>query len=114
MPVAQPYQRHRMADGCDWPAAYRGSRYDLRQTCEVEIMAKWAGWLVLWPLWSWIPRAVGRFVGWGLSPFTGPMRRGYRAGKWVRNPDALKRCPQCAENVKADAEVCRYCGHSFA
>lgn len=25
-----------------------------------------------------------------------------------------KTCPQCAEQVKAAAKICRYCGHSFA
>ncbi len=25
----------------------------------------------------------------------------------------LKKCPNCAELVKSDARVCRYCGHSF-
>lgn len=24
-----------------------------------------------------------------------------------------KRCPQCAEDVKAEAKVCRFCGHEF-
>jgi len=28
-------------------------------------------------------------------------------------PIAEKKCPKCAEMVKADALVCRFCGHNF-
>jgi hypothetical protein len=29
-------------------------------------------------------------------------------------PEATKTCPACAENVKAAARVCRWCGHELA
>lgn len=33
-------------------------------------------------------------------------RRNAKEGK-------LKRCPDCAEMVQAEAKICRFCGHSF-
>ena len=31
----------------------------------------------------------------------------------TRMPDELKVCPMCAETVKAEARICRFCGHKF-
>lgn len=32
----------------------------------------------------------------------------------VRQPAPLEKvCPQCAEKVKAEAKICRFCGHKF-
>lgn len=33
-------------------------------------------------------------------------------GEWVSG-GYRKKCPECAENVRGDALVCRYCGHGF-
>ncbi len=32
---------------------------------------------------------------------------------WGRQTQGLKRCPDCAEDIKHDAHVCRYCGYRF-
>jgi uncharacterized membrane protein YeaQ/YmgE (transglycosylase-associated protein family) len=34
-------------------------------------------------------------------------------GKQGEQPPALKVCPQCAEDVKAAARICRFCGYNF-
>ena len=31
----------------------------------------------------------------------------------TRMPNELKVCPMCAETVKAEARICRFCGHEF-
>lgn len=41
-----------------------------------------------------------------------------QAARWgEREPQlapATKKCPDCAEDVKVDAKICRYCRHEFA
>jgi Uncharacterised protein family UPF0547 len=35
-------------------------------------------------------------------------------GSKILTPSEEKTCPKCAEQVKAAAQICRFCGHSFA
>jgi len=54
-------------------------------------------------------RILGTFL-FGLIPYVGWV------GAWVvalRTGPPSKKCPQCAEDVRRDAKVCRYCQHHF-
>lgn len=54
--------------------------------------------LLGWTLLGWVVALV-----WSVTAFSRPAAAG-----------ADKTCPKCAENVKAAALVCRFCGHEFA
>jgi hypothetical protein len=43
-------------------------------------------------------------------------RQGFlpRSWSWARTRTELKKCPDCAETILRDANVCRFCGYRFA
>ena len=43
----------------------------------------------------------------------GPNPKGYNKESTRRILPETKKCPQCAEWVKREARVCRFCGHEF-
>ena len=79
------------------------------------------GWLVLALVPAWLAARKGRsgvlfyVLGLALSPLLAAVIA------LVISPDeegmeesgTAKKCPKCAEMVKGEAKVCRFCGHEF-
>lgn len=60
----------------------------------------------------WMLFAIGLIVA--PAAFVGALLPAKPGSRWSAEHDLeMKRCPRCAEDVKAAAQVCRFCGHTF-
>ena len=58
--------------------------------------------------------ATGFFLGvFGLIAAAGLPDLYARPGPYAPKPGASRACPDCAEPIRAEARVCKYCGHAF-
>lgn len=61
--------------------------------------------------WLW-GLALGWIGVWVLMAQPTPRQFTIGPGTVVASPE-LKKCPQCAELVRSEAKVCRFCKHNF-
>lgn len=70
----------------------------------------WLNLFLGWTFLGWIAAFVWAFT----NPIVSPANVASANLNRTERPGALKVCPRCAEEVKAQARICRFCNHEFA
>lgn len=72
-------------------------------------------WIILWLLCGLIGTAIGIKKGYHpIVSLLGGLILGIFSPLMVFITSKVKKSPQCAESVKKEASVCRFCGHRFS
>lgn len=69
----------------------------------------WLNLFLGWTFLGWIAAFVWAFT----NPIVSPANVASAKLDVTKHPGALKVCPRCAEEVKAQALICRFCNHEF-
>ena len=72
------------------------------------------GWVIIWILFGLIGYTIGIKKGYDpVIALVSGLILGIFSPLMLLFTSKVKKCPQCAESVKKEAKICRFCGYKF-